>query len=103
MKFLDESNKIIEREPHPVLVKIEYVCIVWFSFEYFSKMIVSANRWKTFRQLLNIIDLFAILPFMIVMSLAIMGVSTDQLQDLKVSTWQESQFEAKFSGSIFGY
>uniref|UniRef100_A0AC34PWA1 Uncharacterized protein n=1 Tax=Panagrolaimus sp. JU765 TaxID=591449 RepID=A0AC34PWA1_9BILA len=79
----NETNKIIEREPHPILVKLEYVCIVWFSFEYFSKMIVSANRWKTFRQLLNIIDLFAILPFMIEMSLAIIGVSTDQLQDLK--------------------
>ncbi|KAE9552766.1 hypothetical protein FO519_004028 [Halicephalobus sp. NKZ332] len=79
----NNSQVIIDRDPHPILVRIEYVCIVWFSFEYFLKMLVSANRWKTFHQPLNIIDLFAILPFMIEMSLSIFGVSTEQLQDLK--------------------
>lgn len=76
---------VIDKEPHPILIRLEYVCIVWFSLEYFSKMIISANRWKTFLQLLNVIDLFAILPFMIEMSLAIIGVDTDQIQDLKVT------------------
>uniref|UniRef100_A0AC34GU10 Ion transport domain-containing protein n=1 Tax=Panagrolaimus sp. ES5 TaxID=591445 RepID=A0AC34GU10_9BILA len=77
------SNVTLEREPHPILIQVEYVCIIWFSLEYFSKMLVTPNRWATFRQLLNIIDLLAILPFMIEMGLKIVGIDTEQLQDLK--------------------
>uniref|UniRef100_A0A914XT16 Uncharacterized protein n=1 Tax=Panagrolaimus superbus TaxID=310955 RepID=A0A914XT16_9BILA len=76
-------NVTLEREPHPILIQVEYVCIIWFSLEYFSKMLVTPNRWATFRQLLNIIDLLAILPFMIEMGLKIIGIDTEQLQDLK--------------------
>lgn len=93
-------------EPHPILGYIEYVCIVWFILEYGelcfepsslqlrcipkdlifpgTKMLVSSDRRKTFFQLLNIIDLMAILPFIIEMMLFMMGISTDQLRDLKV-------------------
>uniref|UniRef100_A0AC35FNJ4 Uncharacterized protein n=1 Tax=Panagrolaimus sp. PS1159 TaxID=55785 RepID=A0AC35FNJ4_9BILA len=77
------SNVTLEREPHSALIQVEYVCIIWFSLEYFSKMIVTPNRCATFRQLLNIIDLLAILPFMIEMGLKIVGIDTEQLQDLK--------------------
>ncbi|KAL6727787.1 hypothetical protein Aduo_009634 [Ancylostoma duodenale] len=74
---------IIDMEPHPVLGYIEYVCIVWFILEYGTKMLVSSDRRKTFFQLLNIIDLMAILPFIIEMMLFTLGISTDQLRDLK--------------------
>ena len=94
---------IIDRDPHPVLVRLEYVCIVWFSFEYFMKMLVSANRWRTFRQALNIIDLLAILPFMIEMSLSIFGVSTEQLQDLKVGFIWLLFKDQVFAGCILSY
>lgn len=71
-------------EPHPILVNVEYACIVWFLCEYVTKMLVSANRCHTFRQLLNIIDLFAILPFCVEMGMFLAGIDTEQLRDLKV-------------------
>lgn len=74
---------INDMEPLPVLGYIEYVCIVWFTLEYGSKMLVTADRRKTFFQLLNIIDLMAILPFLVEMLLFLLGVSTEQLRDLK--------------------
>ncbi|CAD5215348.1 unnamed protein product [Bursaphelenchus okinawaensis] len=77
------TDKVVEMEPHPLLVQLEYVCIVWFLFEYVTKMLVSADRCKTFCQLLNIIDLFAILPFMADMALFFVGIDTEQLRDLK--------------------
>ncbi|CAI5445142.1 unnamed protein product [Caenorhabditis angaria] len=73
----------VEREPLPFFGYIEYVCIIWFTMEYGLKMLVSAERSKTARQLLNIIDLLAILPFLIEMLLFIFGISTEQLRDLK--------------------
>ncbi|EFO86533.1 hypothetical protein CRE_04670 [Caenorhabditis remanei] len=92
------GEEYVEMEPMPILGYIEYVCIVWFTVEYSRfqvhkivclfwslglKMLVSAERKRTFRQLLNIIDLLAILPFIIEMLLLIFGISTEQLRDLK--------------------
>ncbi|CAJ0941805.1 unnamed protein product, partial [Mesorhabditis belari] len=77
------SSAPVEREPHPYLQQLEYLCIVWFTFEYGMKMLVAADRRKTFFQLLNLIDLFAILPFLIEMTLMIFGIDTEQLRDLK--------------------
>ncbi|VDL71223.1 unnamed protein product [Nippostrongylus brasiliensis] len=79
------QGKVIDMEPHPVLGYIEYICIVWFILEYVTKMIVTSDRRRTFFQLLNIIDLMAILPFVIEMLLLLFGVSTEQLRDLKVN------------------
>ena len=48
------------------------------------KMSVSPQRKRTFLQLLNIIDLMAIVPFFIEMFLFLIGINTEQLRDLKV-------------------
>ncbi|CAI4221371.1 unnamed protein product [Auanema sp. JU1783] len=77
------EGQIVDMEPLPIIGYVEYVCIVWFTLEYAIKMVVTAERRKTFFQLLNIIDLMAILPFVIEMLLLVAGVSTDQLRDLK--------------------
>ncbi|GMT18846.1 hypothetical protein PFISCL1PPCAC_10143, partial [Pristionchus fissidentatus] len=77
------SHSITEMEPHPLFTQIEYICIVWFSIEYISKMIVTPARKRTFFQLLNVIDLMAIVPFFIEISLMIFGLDTEQLRDLK--------------------
>ncbi|VDM57801.1 unnamed protein product [Angiostrongylus costaricensis] len=74
---------LIDMEPHPALGYIEYVCIAWFILEYGMKMLVTSNRRKTVFQLLNIIDLMTILPFIFEMMLFLLGFNTNQLRDLK--------------------
>lgn len=71
-------------EPHPIFSTIEYVCILWFVFEYVLKLSVSYDRKKTFLKLLNIIDLLAILPFLIEFAFILVGASTAEMQDWKV-------------------
>jgi hypothetical protein len=56
---------------------------VWFIFEYGLKMLVSPNHCRTFCQILNIIDLLAILPFICEMLMLVAGIDTEQLRDLK--------------------
>ena len=75
-------------EPHPYFAAIEYACILWFIFEYVIKMIVSYNRKKTFFSLLNVIDLLAILPFLIEIAFIFVGINTDEMQDWKVGLFQ---------------
>uniref|UniRef100_A0A914W3Y6 BTB domain-containing protein n=1 Tax=Plectus sambesii TaxID=2011161 RepID=A0A914W3Y6_9BILA len=77
------GTRPLEREPHPLLGQLEFVCIVWFTTEYLTKMLVAANRWKTFTSALNVVDLMAIVPFYIELSLGIVGFDTERLRDLK--------------------
>jgi hypothetical protein len=78
-------EEVTEMDPHPYLMTLEHICIVWFIFEYTIKMTVTPNHCRTFCQILNIIDLLAILPFLVEMSLWLIGIDTEQLQDIKVS------------------
>lgn len=71
-------------EPHPFLEHIEQICIVWFTLEYVSKMLVSYDRRTTALKLLNMIDLMAILPFLIEIALMLIGINTEELRDIKV-------------------
>ncbi|PAV89482.1 hypothetical protein WR25_03407 isoform A [Diploscapter pachys] len=77
------STEVIDNEPHPALTYMEYGCIVWFTIEYGLKMSVSPHRKRTFLQLLNVIDLMAIVPFFVEMFLFLIGINTEQLRDLK--------------------
>lgn len=69
--------------PHPYLVYVEYVCVSWFTMEYVGKIAVAAQRWKVFKQTLNLIDLAAIVPFFFELSLQVAGIDTESMQDLK--------------------
>ncbi|XP_046845229.1 potassium voltage-gated channel subfamily A member 7-like [Xenia sp. Carnegie-2017] len=44
---------------------IEAICIAWFCLEYIIRFFSSPNKYQFFTQVLNIIDLVAILPFFI--------------------------------------
>ncbi|KAI6201451.1 hypothetical protein M3Y96_00843100 [Aphelenchoides besseyi] len=70
-------------EPMPLLIKIEHVCIVWFAAEYICKLVVTTQHWKAFRRIMNIIDLLAILPFMLETLLILFGINAEHLRDIK--------------------
>ena len=46
-----------------VFVGIELFCVIVFTWEYGTKIIVAPKRWEFFVAGMNMIDLVAILPF----------------------------------------
>ncbi|OQV13427.1 Potassium voltage-gated channel protein Shaker [Hypsibius exemplaris] len=47
------------------LFLIETLCVVWFAFELTIRLVVSPNKWKFLRSVLNFIDFLAILPYFV--------------------------------------
>ena len=60
-----------------VLKILDGVTIIYFTVEYLLRIICSPQKWKFFKQPMNIVDLLAILPFYLTLVL-------DQLEDLKI-------------------
>ena len=56
----DESGK---RKDYHTFFIIETFCIGWFTLEYLTRLISSPNKWKFVKEVLNLIDLIAILPY----------------------------------------
>ena len=69
--FEDEDS---ENAP---LRMIESFTIIYFTFEYIIRFSCSPNKWRFFKHPINLVDLFAILPFYLTFAL-------DQLEDLQI-------------------
>lgn len=54
----------------PALTYIEGVCVVWFTFEFLVRIVFSPNKLEFVKNLLNIIDFVAILPFYLELGLS---------------------------------
>ncbi|XP_010159877.1 PREDICTED: potassium voltage-gated channel subfamily S member 1-like, partial [Eurypyga helias] len=57
---VDENGNMLDE---PVLHKLEYFCISWFTFEVSSRLLLSPNPRKFFKHPLNLIDIVSVLPF----------------------------------------
>lgn len=62
-------------DPHPAFGYIEIVCIAWFTAEYLARLAVAPRRIAFILDVMNIVDLVAIVPFYIEKLLALFGLS----------------------------
>lgn len=69
----------------PIFTHLESGCILWFTFEYGLRFCVAPNRLQFVRELMNIVDLIAIVPFYLEISLNLCGVDITSLSDIKGS------------------
>ncbi|XP_054255459.1 potassium voltage-gated channel subfamily C member 2 isoform X7 [Indicator indicator] len=69
-----------EIETDPALTYVEGVCVVWFTFEFLVRVVFSPNKLEFIKNLLNIIDFVAILPFYLEVGLS--GLSSKAAKDV---------------------
>nr|XP_055092014.1 potassium voltage-gated channel subfamily C member 2 isoform X3 [Symphalangus syndactylus] len=69
-----------EIETDPALTYVEGVCVVWFTFEFLVRIVFSPNKLEFIKNLLNIIDFVAILPFYLEVGLS--GLSSKAAKDV---------------------
>ncbi|XP_066113896.1 potassium voltage-gated channel subfamily C member 2 isoform X3 [Saccopteryx bilineata] len=70
----------IEIETDPALTYVEGVCVVWFTIEFLVRIIFCPNKLEFIKNLLNIIDFVAILPFYLEVGLS--GLSSKAAKDV---------------------
>ena len=49
---------------------IEMGCVIWFTCEYLLRLLSSPSKWKFLGSFLNLVDLLAILPYFVVLSIS---------------------------------
>nr|XP_020652280.1 potassium voltage-gated channel subfamily F member 1 [Pogona vitticeps] len=80
LQVTDDEGKSVE---HPALDKIETACIVWFTLEYILRLISSSNKLHFALSFLNIVDIFAILPFYVSLILTHLGTRLMELTNVQ--------------------
>ncbi|KAM7412044.1 hypothetical protein PAMA_021830 [Pampus argenteus] len=70
----------------PILILVEGVCVVWFTFEFLVRIVCCPDKMAFIKSSLNIIDFVAILPFYLEMGLSSLSskAASDVLGFLRV-------------------
>ncbi|CAG0904316.1 unnamed protein product, partial [Darwinula stevensoni] len=56
---------------------IETICIVWFSFELLVRFLACPDKFKFFKDVMNVIDLIAIIPYFITLATVVTEAEAD--------------------------
>uniref|UniRef100_A0A1I7YFL0 BTB domain-containing protein n=1 Tax=Steinernema glaseri TaxID=37863 RepID=A0A1I7YFL0_9BILA len=72
-----------EMVEHPVFNYVENICVIYFTFEYLLRLWVAPRKFAFAKQLLNIIDLLAIAPFIFEMILIMIGLSGENVRKVR--------------------
>ncbi|XP_023999198.1 voltage-gated potassium channel KCNC1 [Salvelinus sp. IW2-2015] len=67
---------LVEVVTKPILTVVEGVCVVWFTFEFFVRIVCCPDKLLFIKNMLNVIDFVAILPFYLEMGLS--GLSSSK-------------------------
>ena len=71
-----EGNKTIE---NPLFALIEAICISWFTVEYLLRLAGAPDKWNFIKRPLNIVDVLAILPYYLSLSLMEQDMTVTQM------------------------
>ena len=69
--------------PHWTIAIVETICMLFFTFEYVARFIVSPQKCIYVRKALNVIDALTILPFFIETTMAIVGIKHVELRNFR--------------------
>lgn len=72
-----------EMVEHPVFNYVENICVVYFTLEYLLRFWVAPRKLAFVKELLNIIDLLAIAPFIFEVVLFLVGLSGDKVRKVR--------------------
>ncbi|XP_056399286.1 potassium voltage-gated channel subfamily C member 1-like isoform X1 [Hyla sarda] len=75
-----KTEIILEVETEPFLTYVEGMCVIWFTFEFFMRVLFCPDKMEFIKSSLNIIDFVAILPFYLEVGLS--GLSSKAAKDV---------------------
>lgn len=75
-----ETHVMRKMETEPILTYIEGVCVLWFTLEFLVRIVCCPDKLIFIKNLLNIIDFVAILPFYLEVGLS--GLSSKAARDV---------------------
>ncbi|EPY75604.1 potassium voltage-gated channel subfamily F member 1 [Camelus ferus] len=76
LQVLDAEGNRVE---HPTLENVETACIGWFTLEYLLRLFSSPNKLHFALSFMNIVDVLAILPFYVSLTLTHLGARMMEL------------------------
>ncbi|XP_051890523.1 potassium voltage-gated channel subfamily C member 4 isoform X1 [Pristis pectinata] len=84
-EYIKEGNstrivRVYGLETEPALMYVEGVCVVWFTLEFLVRISFCPNKLLFVKNMLNLIDFVAILPFYL--ELALRGLSSKAARDV---------------------